>query len=243
LYRYVKKTRIAIIVETLHVLKMKENFNLSYLENYNYISLITMDVQYLYDKVKPIIDLHRNDEHVEIEIRLGKFNGKMFDTNVGKEPFTAVMRRLQKYTGWEKIMSTSQEVFYRETDNTRITIDENTGEETVIQKHRVHNEDFKNNSNTPFDFRVSISKETPVADVDRTMDKKKMKERLSFIRKNLSIDLTTCMGDTHDMDSEDPVVYQIEMEIIDPKTIGDDRQLFNILHKVKDLFNILDTTK
>lgn len=202
-----------------------------------------MDPQYLYDKVKPIIDRHKNDDHIEIEIRIGKFNGTMFDTNVGKDSFTAVMRRLQKYNGWEKIMSTSQEVFYRENDNTRITIDENTGEETIIKKQRVHNEDFKNNTNAPFDFRVSISKETPLTDVERTMDKKKMKQRLSFIRKNLSIDLTTCMGDTHDMDSEDPVVYQIEMEIIDPKSIGDDRDLFNILYKVKDLFNILDISK
>jgi hypothetical protein len=202
-----------------------------------------MDVQVLYDKVKPIIDLHRNNDHIEIEIRIGKFNGTMFDTNVGKETFTTVMRRLQKYNGWEKIISSSQEVFYRDNDNTRITVDENTGDETIIQKHRVHNEDFKNNASAPFDFRVSISKEIPVTDVERTMDKKKMKERLSFIRKNLSIDLTTCMGDTHDMDSEDPVVFQIEMEIIDPKSIGDDRQLFNILHKVKDLFNILDTIK
>ena len=94
---------------------------------------------------------------------------------------------------------------------TETEIDENTGEETIVQKDRIHNEDFKNNANVPLDFRVSISKETPVSDIDRTMDKKKMKERLSFVRKNLSIDLTTCMGDTHDMDSEDPVVYQIEM--------------------------------
>jgi len=202
-----------------------------------------MDVQYIYDKVKPIIDRHRNDDHVEIEIRLGKFNGHMFDTNVGNETFTTVMRRLQKYGGWEKVVSTSQEVFYRDTDNIRITIDENTGEETIVQKDRIHNEDFKNNANVPLDFRVSISKETPVSDIDRTMDKKKMKERLSFVRKNLSIDLTTCMGDTHDMDSEDPVVYQIEMEIVDPKQIGDERQLFNLLHKIKDIFNILGTTK
>ena len=202
-----------------------------------------LDVQYIYDKVKPVIDRHRNDDYAEIEFRLGRFHGNMFDTNVGKEVFTTVMRRLKKYDGWEKIVSTSQEVFYRENDNTRITIDDNTGDETVVQKERIHNEDFKNNANLPFDFRISVSKETPVSDVERTMDKKKMKERLSFVRKNLSIDLTTCMGDTHDMDSEDPVVYQIEMEIIDPKTIGDDRQMFNILHKIKDLFNILDTNK
>jgi hypothetical protein len=55
--------------------------------------------------------------------------------------------------------------------------------------------------------------------------------------------MTVVTGDMEDMDTEDPNVYQIEMEIINPKLVKDDNELFNILHKARDLFNILDISK
>jgi len=55
--------------------------------------------------------------------------------------------------------------------------------------------------------------------------------------------MTIVQGDVEDLDTEDPNTYQIELEIIDPKLVKDDNDLFNILHKVKDLFNILNTSK
>ena len=154
------------------------------------------------------------------------------------------MTGLQKYKQWEQVVLSDQEVFYRERDNTRITVDDNTGDETIVQKERIKNEDFKKIKNSPYDLRISISKELPIEDIeDREMDKKKTKTRVSFIRKNLSIDMTKCTGDMHDMDAEDPVTYQIELEIIDPSRIQDKDELFNIIHKVKDVINILGITK
>lgn len=203
-----------------------------------------MDVHKIFDKVHSHIEKHKNDEHIEIEMRLGKFNGKMFDTNVGKDAFDKIMTGLQKYKQWEQVVLSDQEVFYRERDNTRITVDDNTGDETIVQKERIKNEDFKKIKNSPYDLRISISKELPIEDIeDREMDKKKTKTRVSFIRKNLSIDMTKCTGDMHDMDAEDPVTYQIELEIIDPSRIQDKDELFNIIHKVKDVINILGITK
>ena len=203
-----------------------------------------MDVHKIFDKIHSHIEKHKNDEHIEIEMRLGKFNGKMFDTNVGKDAFDKIMTGLQKYKQWEQVVLSDQEVFYRERDNTRITVDDNTGDETIVQKERIKNEDFKKIKNSPYDLRISISKELPIEDIeDREMDKKKTKTRVSFIRKNLSIDMTKCTGDMHDMDAEDPITYQIELEIIDPSRIQDKDELFNIIHKVKDVINILGITK
>lgn len=97
---------------------------------------------------------------------------------------------------------------------------------------------------TPYDVRFSVSKEIPLPeDTARDMDKKKTKKRMSFIRKNLSIDMTICIGDSHDMDAEDPVVYQIEFEIVDPTRVQTKDEMFNIIHKIKDIFNLLDTNK
>jgi hypothetical protein len=201
-----------------------------------------MDVKSIFEKVKPVFEKYKNDEHIEFEVRIGKFNSGTFDTDVGAQRFNSILDGLRKYDGWERVMNTAEEVFYRESDNLRISIDENTAEEKIVKKLRVHNEDFKKLGNAPYDIRFSVSTETPVEDYEGEMDKKKTKRRLSFIRKNLSIDMTVVTGDMEDMDTEDPNVYQIEMEIVNPKLVKDDNELFNILHKVKDLFNILDTS-
>lgn len=53
--------------------------------------------------------------------------------------------------------------------------------------------------------------------------------------------MTVCTGTMEDMDSEESTVYQIEFEIIDPRKVENLDTLFNIIHKIKNLFNILDT--
>jgi hypothetical protein len=204
---------------------------------------MNMDVRTLFERIKPLFEQHKNDEHIEFEFRLGKFNCGTFDTDVGKQRFELVLDGLRQYPGWEQIVSINEEVFYRESDNLRISIDSTTGDEKIVKKERVHNEDFEKLRGAPYDVRFGISKETPVEDYEGEMDKKKNKYRLSFIRKNLSIDMTIINGDVEDMDTEDPNRYQIEFEIIDPKLVTDDNTLFNIIHKIKDVFNILDSNK
>jgi len=204
---------------------------------------MNMDVRTLFERIKPLFEQHKNDEHVEFEFRLGKFNCGTFDTDVGKQRFELVLDGLRQYPGWEQIVSINEEVFYRESDNLRISIDSTTGDEKIVKKERVHNEDFEKLRGAPYDVRFGISKETPVEDYEGEMDKKKNKYRLSFIRKNLSIDMTIINGDVEDMDTEDPNRYQIEFEIIDPNLVTDDNTLFNIIHKIKDVFNILDSNK
>jgi hypothetical protein len=202
-----------------------------------------MDVRSIFERVKPVFEQYRNEEHIEFEVRIGKFNCGTFDTNVGKTEFETILDGLKRYDGWERVVSTAEEVFYRESDNLRISIDENTSEEKIVQKDKLYKEDFDKLVNAPFDIRFGVSVEIPIEDYEGEMDKKKMKRRMSFVRKNLSIDMTIVQGDVEDLDTEDPNSYQIELEIIDPKLVKDDNELFNILHKVKDLFNILNTSR
>ena len=75
------------------------------------------------------------------------------------------------------------------------------------------------------------------------MDKKKTKKRVSFIRKNVSIDMTIVSGDSHDMDSEDPMSYQMEFEVIDATSCETKDDLFKIIHKINDVFNMLGTNR
>ena len=200
-----------------------------------------MNVHAICDAVKPLVDKYKDEEYIEMELRLGKFNGTFFDTNVGKETFDKYLAGLYKYNGWESVNNITTEVYHREEDKTRLTIDEKSGDETFIKKERIRVDDFKKVENAPFDIRFGISKETPIEDDgNSTFNSKKIKNRTSFVRKNLSIDMTVCQGTVEDMDSEEYTVYQVEFEIIDPRKVDDIDTLFNIIHKLKDFFNMLD---
>ena len=197
--------------------------------------LSKMDVKSITEKIKDVFETHKNEEHIEVEIRLGKHNGSLFDTNVGKETFERVLKGLKKYNGWESTKTTTTDVFYDDTNGIRISSDEDTGEQVMIQKIKVVKEDFKSE---PLDVRFSISREIPTHG-SYDMDRKRSKHRHSFIRKNLSIDMTVSSGDSVDMDSEDASSYQIELEIVKPSDVGSYNDLFNILHKVNDLSKLI----
>jgi len=202
-----------------------------------------MDVHKICDVIKPIFDKYQNEEFVEMEFRLGKFNGSFFDVDVGIQNYNKILQGLKMYSGWEKVISSKMEVYYRDSDNLRISIDENTDETINVKKERIHTENFNNLKNTPYDVRFSVSKEIPLGEnfvCDGDMDKKKMKERVSFVRKNLSIDVTKCTGGTDDIDEENESTYQIEFEIVVPKNLKNIDELFNIIYKIKDVFKLLE---
>ena len=203
-----------------------------------------MNVHSLTDTVFPLVDQYKDEEYIELEFRLGKFNGTMFDTNIGKSAHDYIMHGLSKYTGWDRIIASEEEVFYRSSDGVRISVDSATGDEVIVQKDRIKNHDLKHLGNVPFDIRFSISKEIPLPeDTDRDMDKKKTKKRVWFIRKNVSIDMTIVSGDSHDMDSEDPMSYQMEFEVIDATSCETKDDLFKVIHKINDVFNMLGTNR
>lgn len=189
----------------------------------------------LTERVLPIFEAHKNEEDIEIEIRLGKHNGSLFDTNVGKDTWKRVLAGLKKYDGWESVKTTTADVYYNDANNVRITCDEESGEQTMIQKISVIKEDFKRD---PLDVRFCVAREIPTSG-GYDMDRKRSKTRHSFVRKNLSIDMTISSGDNVDMDSEEEAMYQIEMEIVKPSDVDSIYKFQNILQKIDDLCKLI----
>ena len=189
----------------------------------------------LTEKVLAIFEAHKNEGDVEVEIRLGKHNGSLFDTNVGKDVWKRVLTGLKKYDGWESTKTTTSEVYYNDGNNVRITCDEDTSEQTMIQKIAVVKEDFKRE---PLDVRFCVAREIPTSG-EYEMDRKRTKTRHSFVRKNLSIDMTISSGDNADMDSEEEASYQIELEIIKPSDVDSIYKFQNILQKIDDLCKLI----
>jgi len=189
----------------------------------------------LTDKVIAIFEAHKNEGDIEIEIRLGKHNGSLFDTNVGKDVWKQVLTGLKKYDDWESTKMTISDVYYSDANNVRITCDEESGDQTMIQKINVIKEDFKRD---PLDVRFCVAREIPTTG-EYEMDRKRTKTRHSFVRKNLSIDMTISSGDNADMDSEEEATYQIELEIIKPSDVDSIYKFQNILQKIDDLCKLI----
>jgi len=189
----------------------------------------------LAERVLPIFEAHKGEGDIEIEIRLGKHNGSLFDTNVGKDTWKRVLKGLKKYDGWESVKMTTADVYYNDANNVRITCDEESGEQTMIQKISVIKEDFKRD---PLDVRFCVAREIPTSG-EYEMDRKRSKTRHSFVRKNLSIDMTISSGDNVDMDSEEEAMYQIEMEIVKPSDVDSIYKFQNILQKIDDLCKLI----
>ena len=185
-----------------------------------------------FEKVSPIFSKYQNEKHVEFEFRLGKINRGTFDTDVGQETFEKILRGLHKYTGWERVSKKSDTAYYK--DEIRLLIDDETEESVQVTKHKIGTVDHSLVGH-PFDVRFAFATEKPCKqDVDEYTRARK-RSRTSFVRKNLSIDMTVVSGDSEDWDAEEDLSYQIEFEIIDPSKVKDVDTLYNIVYKVQDV--------
>ena len=191
----------------------------------------------LFNQVKPHFDRHQKTNNVEFELRLGKVNNKMFDTNVGKETFEKLTRALEKYTEWEEVKKVHQSVYYK--GDTRVIVDEDTDETVCMKKTPMLKENLVLEGR-PLDVRFALSTEMPVEQEDGdAMDSVRIKNRTSYIRKNLSIDMTVVTGQGDDPDDEEGERYEVELEIIDPLKVQSRDQLYNIIHKVHNILEVL----
>ena len=188
----------------------------------------------LFDKWAQVIENHRHSENTEIEIRFGRGSTRGFDTNVGQETFKKVLQALTKYEGWESTNHSEVTVYYFD-GGKRLSVNEQTDEQIGEIKTRVAVDDFQL-PNAPLDVRLGISTEVPFEyDGEETSTEQKTKERWSFVRKNLSIDMTIITGNPDDKDSDEDKTYHIELEILKPSEIQNKIELFNLLYKVFDI--------
>jgi len=186
----------------------------------------------LFEKVSPIFSKFQNEKYIEIEMRLGKINRGSFDTNVGQQMFEKVLSGLKKYQGWEHTSKKNDVAYYK--DNIRLIIDDDTEESIQVIKQKLVKTDYSLD-NKQFDVRFAVSRETPCQQTVEEFTSARKRTRESFIRKNLSIDMTIISGNPADLDSEEENSYQIEFEIIDPKKVCDRDTLYNIIYKIQDV--------
>jgi hypothetical protein len=163
-------------------------------------------------------------------------NAGSFDTDIGEEKFNKILRGLEKYKGWEDTKESNTSVYYK--DKLRTTVDDETDDSTTIFKKSITKKNFSL-KDSPYDMRFSVATEIPCDHSDEEMEGVRTKHRKSFIRKNLSIDMTVVTGDQTDLDCEEEARYEVELEIIDPTKVNNRDTLYNIIYKVFDVLAII----
>ena len=200
-------------------------------------TLLSFKMETLYPKFQQVIHKYKNHPHVEIEFRLGKVNRGSFDTNVGEKTYMKVLEGLMMYKGWEKSKVTHDQIFYGE-GGRRAVNNIDSDETTRAIKTKLVKVDHVCEGR-PLDVRLGVSTEVPCEpDEDEVYTESKERTRYSFIRKNLSIDVSMIKGTPDDPDCDKDTQYQIELEIIDPSKVTDDNVLYPIVNKVFDLMNV-----
>lgn len=136
------------------------------------------------------------EDHVEIELRLGKQTSNGFKSDVGEKAFNEIKQNLDKCK-WIKVSETVvTDTFYN--NNLR-----KSGELCISKVNT-----FKSHKKTAksLDIRLSINIETPVSRVNGNVIAFRKKKRTSYYKDFYRFDLTYI--ENHDE-------FEIEMELID----------------------------
>lgn len=186
----------------------------------------------LYNNTKSVFKRNQSLPNLEVELRLGKKSTTMFDTNIGEQKFTKIKQALDNFKDWEKVETSNISSYFLK--NIRYNVNDDTDESETIAKKKIKHVD-QILPGMPLDVRFAVAQEIPQPEpnLDEVeMDFMRCKSRTSYIRKNVSIDMTIVNGQPEDMDDESDNSYEVEIEIIDPSLVKNDKMFYNIIYKV-----------
>jgi len=188
-------------------------------------------------KLKDYVEKYKNEEHLEIEFRLGYLDNDEFKTDVGKEFFDKITDNLIDSEVWSSIeIENSEDYFY---NGRRLTISEKNPKGTCIKKEKLAVIDFIF-SGSGFDLRVSFSKETPSNRFPKEKaNYKRIKERTSYNFKHLSFDLTKV---TFEENAVEDHVFEIELETkkLDLSQMTSHYLIHDSLLKIRDMVKMCE---
>jgi len=188
-------------------------------------------------KLKELVEKYKDEEHLEIEFRLGYLDEDEFKTDVGKDFFDKITNQLVDCEAWSSIDSEkSDDYFY---NGRRLTVTEEDKKGTCIKKDKLAVVDFIF-SGTGFDLRVSFSKEMPSNRFPKEKaNYKRIKERISYNFKHLSFDLTKVTFEDNTVEDH---VFEIELEIkkLDLTEMTSHYVVHDSLMKIKDMVKMCE---
>ena len=175
---------------------------------------------------------------VELEVRLGTFNGKKFDSSIDKKYFEKIKDVLE--TGeWKNIINieTSEHI----SDTLRLIKNKKT-KDTLILKENILTKTEQIKS-SPFDIRYSINQEFSLNSMVNTFNSEKIirnKSSRSFISDTFKYELTIVNEKKNGINI---LKHEVELEVfVNKETLKwSDKYYFDFLeYKIYDLVNIVE---
>ena len=173
--------------------------------------------------ISSLIEEFKDLDGVEFEFRLGRMNGRKFDSNVGKDYFNKIAGILTTNTSWDTQQMLHTTEYSKKKSNIRQILDEKTDTEMFIEKKRLKDVTYSVEG-LPLDFRFSVSQEIilknqePMEECDFVREKK----RTSRHHKNWKFETTQVDGGDIDPDEESTTRFEVELEVKDPTVIKSD---------------------
>jgi hypothetical protein len=123
---------------------------------------MSFDFENIIEVVNNALEKYKTLENIELEGRIGIYDHetKKFDSDIGEESYDIIKKMLMSCNEWKSKSEdnlTSIDYFH---NKLRLSVDNNK-KEVCINKKKLETFTFVT-ENSPFDFRITISKEDPV---------------------------------------------------------------------------------
>uniref|UniRef100_A0A6C0LG58 mRNA 5'-phosphatase n=1 Tax=viral metagenome TaxID=1070528 RepID=A0A6C0LG58_9ZZZZ len=192
------------------------------------------------DTLSSLICEYKKKDNIEIEIRLGQIQFNSFKSGLGsKDFFDKIKNSLDSAKCWDKVINNKhEELCHNGFRRTTVFNGKKLMKNQCIKKERLINKNFEY-SGTPYDLRISVSREIPIEDkIKLGTGVLRKKNRFSYYYKDYIIDLTeveqidNCVSETN---------YELEIELINFKNnVTDKYKAHSALLLIRDVVNMCE---
>lgn len=192
------------------------------------------------DYLSQIINQYKKTENIEIEIRLGQIQFDGFKSGLGsKDFFDKIKNTLDSAKCWTKIINNkSEELCNNGIRRTTHFNGKKVMKHQCIKKEKIVNKNFEY-TGTPYDLRISVSKEIPVDDKIKPGNGIiRKKNRYSYYYKDYIVDLT----EVEQIENQVSVInYELEVEFTNLKSdVSNMYRAHSGLLLIRDIINMCE---
>ena len=192
------------------------------------------------DSLSLLICEYKRKDNIEIEIRLGQIQFNTFKSGLGsKDFFNKIKTTLDSAKCWDKIVNNKhEELCHNGLRRTTTFNGKKVMKHQCIKKERLINKNYEY-SGTPYDLRISVSKEIPTEDkIKSGTGILRKKNRFSYYYKDYVIDLTTVEQIDNGVSETN---YELEVEFINLKNnVSDKYRAHSGLLLIHDVINMCE---
>lgn len=168
------------------------------------------------NELSKLIKKYKNTENIEIELRLGQIQFNGFNSGLGSKTFYDKIKSiLDSSKCWSKVETNNFEELCNNGIRRTISINgKKVIKHNYIKKEKIETKDLEY-SGTPYDIRISVSKEIPI--IDKNVKIKtgtgiiRKKNRTSYYYKDYVLDLTIVEQIENNVSE---IKYELEVEFL-----------------------------